>query len=259
MQDRYVGDIGDYVKLAILRALMPGTRLGVARWLYPDEAHNSDGRHIGYLSRPDQWRAYDPELFDSLGAVVAQGRRRVQALQDAAVLANAVYCDEIIPTIGTPADRRAGRSAWFDRVRTQLAECDLVFADPDNGLETAGFSPGSLVGGKCIALAEVAGLAAPNRTLVIYHHQTRRKGGHIAELAHWADRLRGLGFATVDAIRSRPYSPRAFFILDAPPEMRARAGQLVSRWHGHLSWHEDVQVPTWNQEPFFRSGCSAAY
>lgn len=48
MQDRYVGDIGDYVKLGILRALMPGERLGVAWWLYPDEAHNADGRHIGY-------------------------------------------------------------------------------------------------------------------------------------------------------------------------------------------------------------------
>ena len=244
MQDRYVGDIGDYVKQAILRALMPGYHLGIAWWLYPDEAHNSDGRHIGYLSQPGLWRSYDPELFDSLAAVVAQGRRRVQALQDASILANATYCDEIIPTTGSPADRRAGRSAWFNRVRTQLADCDLVFADPDNGLETAGFSPGALVGGKCIAFAEVAALATPNRTLVIYHHQTRRKGGHIAELAHWAERLRGLGFGTVDAIRSRPYSPRAFFILDAPPPIRMRAAQLVARWQGHLSWHEDVHNPT---------------
>lgn len=43
MQNRYVGDIGDYVKLAILRALLPGRRLGVAWWLYPDERHNRDG------------------------------------------------------------------------------------------------------------------------------------------------------------------------------------------------------------------------
>ena len=30
MQNRYTGDIGDYVKLSILRALSPGYRLGVA-------------------------------------------------------------------------------------------------------------------------------------------------------------------------------------------------------------------------------------
>jgi hypothetical protein len=40
MQNRYVEDIGDYVKLAILRALSsrPSVRrLGVAWWLFPDE------------------------------------------------------------------------------------------------------------------------------------------------------------------------------------------------------------------------------
>ena len=33
MQDRYVGDIGDYLKLGILRALSPGYRIGIAWWL----------------------------------------------------------------------------------------------------------------------------------------------------------------------------------------------------------------------------------
>ena len=52
MQNRYVGDIGDYLKLGILRALSPKYRLGVAWWIYPDETHNADGQHIGYLDRP---------------------------------------------------------------------------------------------------------------------------------------------------------------------------------------------------------------
>ena len=50
VQNRYAGDIGDYLKLAILRALSRGYRLGIAWWLYPDESHNGDGRHIGYLA-----------------------------------------------------------------------------------------------------------------------------------------------------------------------------------------------------------------
>ena len=242
MQDRYVGDIGDFVKLAMLRAPMPGERLGVAWWLYPDEAHNADGRHISYLRSPGQWRAYDTDLFDGLAVVVANGRRQVRALQDAGLLPQAEFCDEIIPTNGTPAERRVGRAAWFGRVQARLAGCSIVFADPDNGLETAGFSPGARVSGKCISLDEVTALAAPGRTLVIYHHQTRRKGGHIAELAYWADRLRAQGFPTVDAIRSRPFSARAFFILGAPAPLRARARQFAARWRGHLSWHEDVPL-----------------
>lgn len=70
MQNRYTGDIGDYVKLAILRALSPGYRLGVAWWLYPDENHNQDGRHTGYLNHPESWRHLDPDLFDTLHQIV---------------------------------------------------------------------------------------------------------------------------------------------------------------------------------------------
>ena len=50
MQDRYAGDVDDYVKLALLRALAPGRKLGVAWYLYPDEDHNADGRHVSYIT-----------------------------------------------------------------------------------------------------------------------------------------------------------------------------------------------------------------
>jgi len=80
VQNRYAGDVGDYVKLALLRALVPGFKLGVAWYLYPDEAHNSDGRHTAYLNDPAKWRELDPELFDGLAHVV-RGRRSVAALE----------------------------------------------------------------------------------------------------------------------------------------------------------------------------------
>lgn len=240
MQDRYVGDFGDFVKLALLRALMPGYRLGVAWWLYPDENHNSDGRHIGYLQQPSVWRAFDPDLFDGLAKIVASGDRRVVALQDAGFFPGAAFCDKIIPTEGTPAQRRACRAAWFARVQAIMAGRDLVFLDPDNGLEPANFSAGAAVGGKCVSLEQLAALSGPDRTLIVYHHQTRRKGGHLAELRYWADRLRGVGFRAVDAVRSRPYSPRAFFLLDASPDVRDRAEQFTVQWKGLLSWHPDA-------------------
>jgi hypothetical protein len=62
MHNRYVGDIGDYVKLGILCTLSPKYRLGVAWWLFLDEVHNDDGRHIGYLPRSEEWRRYNPHL-----------------------------------------------------------------------------------------------------------------------------------------------------------------------------------------------------
>jgi hypothetical protein len=243
MQDRYSGDIGDYVKLAILRALMPGRRLGVAWWLYPDESHNGDGRHIGYLDQPQTWRAHDPQAFDHLKSVVASGERRVAALEDAALLPGAVYFREPAPTGGTKPWRRAERQAWLTRLEGALAPCDLIFLDPDNGLETKSFDLGAAKAGKSVALSELVALHRPGRTLVVYHHQTRRRGGHEVELAHWGQRLRSAVFSQVDALRASPFSARAFFLLDAAPELRARAADLAARWLGRMTWRPDLGRP----------------
>jgi hypothetical protein len=241
MQDRYTGDIGDYVKLAILRALAPGRVLGVAWWLYPDESHNNgDGRHTGYLDQPERWRAFDPAAFDHLRAVVASDRRHVAALEDAGLLPGARFFREPVPTGGTARERRTARTAWLGRLVAATDDCDLLFLDPDNGFETKDFDLGAARAGKSVALSELQALQRPGRTLLVYHHQTRMRGGHDQELEHWGERLRGCGFRQVDALRASAYSARAFFLLDAAPELRARASALAGHSPGRLSWRPDL-------------------
>ena len=36
----------------------------------------------------------------------------------------------------------------------------------------------------------------------------------------------------VNALRAKPYSPRAYFLLNAPPDIRQRAKQIASDWPG---------------------------
>jgi hypothetical protein len=242
MQNRYVGDIGDFVKLGILRALSPGHRLGVAWWLHPDEAHNDDGRHIGYLRQPEQWRHLDPTLFDALSEIVNSGQRNVRVLEAANILPGSIFASEVVPVYGTVSQRPQMRRQWFETVKHTLDGADLVFVDPDNGLEPAGYSLGSAKAGKSILVSELRALARPGRCLIVYHHHTRRKGGHHSENEYWADRLRQSGLATVDALRARPYSPRAFFLLDAPDDVRQRAEQIEVNWRGWITWHPDRTV-----------------
>ena len=238
MQDRYVGDIGDYVKLAILRAIMPESRLGVAWWRYPNESHNSDGRHTGYLGQPGLWRSLDPDLFDQLKDIVTLGDRRVEALQRADMLPGAIHFDEPISVLGAPVQRAAARDRWFSRVLSAVDGCDLVFLDPDNGLETKNFDAGARKAGKSVCLAELQALGNHGRTLIVYHHQTRMAGGHQHELAHWGERLKGEGFHTVDALRASAYSARAFFLLNGTPKIRSRAEQIATKWgERRLTWH----------------------
>ena len=240
MQDRYSGDIGDYVKLAILRSLATGRRLGIGWWLYPDESHNDDGRHVQYLKEPNVWRAYDPDTFDHLKQVVSRGQRSVEALESHTLLPGATFFREPIPTLGSVAVRKADRAAWLARFCEAVAPCDLIFLDPDNGFETKRFNLGAAKAGKSVALSELEVLRRPGRTLLVYHHQTRMSGGHEYELEHWGARLRAAGYGQVDALRASPFSARAFFILDGSPELRLRAERLSAQWSPRITWRPNL-------------------
>ncbi len=93
-----------------------------------------------------------------------------------------------------------------------------VFVDPDNGLEPASFRDGSAMAGKSVLFRELSELKQPGRCLIVYHHHTRRAGGHYAAIAFWADRLCASGFRSVDALRAKPCSARVYFLLDVPPK-----------------------------------------
>jgi hypothetical protein len=55
VQDRYAGDLGDFLKFGLLRQHATGDghdrpmRLGVVRYRTADDSHNADGKHVGYL------------------------------------------------------------------------------------------------------------------------------------------------------------------------------------------------------------------
>lgn len=252
MQDRYVGDVGDYVKLALLRALKPGYRLGLGWWLHPDETHNGDGRHVGYLDAPAEWRGIDPQVFDCLRDVVRSGARRIEALEASGLLDNAAFHREVLPAEGTGRPLATARKRWLADMKAATETCDLLFVDPDNGLEPLRFSFGSRRSAKSVALCELRALQRRDRCLVVYHHQTRRKGGHRAEISHWGKRLHQDGHARVDVVRARPYSPRAYFLLNAPADVRERCALFCERSPDKLNWipdahHDESVVASYGQ------------
>ena len=161
-------------------------------------------------------------------------------MQASHLIPGATYADDVIPNSGPIAQRLSARRAWLVGVQRTLKQADLLFLDPDNGLEPAGFHPTALKSGKSITLSELRELVMPGRCLIVYHHQSRRRGGHYAEMKHCAARPRASGFATVDALRGRPYSPRAYFLLDAPTDVRHRAEAIERYWEGLITWHPEI-------------------
>ena len=216
MQNRYAGDIGDYIKYTLLRRLSVGKRLGLAWYLFPDQAGTGDGRHTKYLGRPARWRGLDPCVFDAMKRIVS-GERSVAAVEAAGLLPSAVFAGDPLHTNLHGQDRRDWRSAWFRGTLASLRGCDIVFADPDNGLcKDERFSAGARDDWKRLPVAEALELAE-GRTAIFYHHNTRARGGHEKEIEEWMGLL-----GCRAALRWRRVSSRTFFIVNPDREVEDR-------------------------------------
>jgi hypothetical protein len=83
---------------------------------------------------------------------------------------------------------------------------------------------------KSAALDELVALHRDGRSLLLYHHQSRFRGGAAAEAAHVGRRLLDSGFSSVAAVRLRPYSSRFDFLIDGSATLRARLSEFAARW-----------------------------
>jgi hypothetical protein len=179
MQNRYVGDVGDFAKYGLLRRLVADGEfeLAVVWCLFDDESHNADGRHTSYLKRPE-FRSLDPELHDRLARIVKQGRRSVRQVSKARIFPpKTTFFDMLIaPPNDVRTDRTARethRAMWLSRALAATVSCDLVFFDPDNGLETPSVPRRARKAGKYVFLDELKPFWNRGQSLVVYHHLNR--------------------------------------------------------------------------------------
>jgi hypothetical protein len=119
----------------------------------------------------------------------------------------------------------------------RLKNCDLVFADPDNGIAPGGLKLTCSRAGKSVFVAEIKALTDDQRAIVVYHHQSRRKGGHLKEILYLAQRLDASGLQVSGVLRAKPWSPRAFFILNGDAELCTRARDVAKVWGSLMSWY----------------------
>ena len=187
MQNRYTGDIGYFGKYGLLRALCSPVgegqklQLGVVWYLVPDESHNSDGKLIQYLdptAKKDRFlRRCDPELYDTLADIVQNNERRVSSIHKSSILPpNTVFYNELLTFDGMPTNnpashrkRIAYRNGWVQGAISATEKCDIIFFDPDNGLEV-GTKRHAKRGPKYTFYDEIEPYWQRDQSLVIYQH-----------------------------------------------------------------------------------------
>ena len=177
MQNKYVGDIGDFGKYALLRSISrTGLTLGVNWYLTPDENHNTDGKHTSYLQK-NTYSSYDVELYYILKDIVDNDRRNVSSVQKSMILpGNTVYYDSILDLNDEPDSlkRHMLRQSWHNSALNRLKDCKIVFLDPDNGLQVKSVSLTGQKGNKYIGLDELKDYFKLGQSIIFYNHRERK-------------------------------------------------------------------------------------
>lgn len=183
MKDQYVADVNDFLKYALLRSLASAGLKVYAAWMLTPADGRSDGGRVGYLSRPELYRDVDAQLFDELRGLVELGSRSVAAIEERGFLALEGSTCQVV------RDDATSRRAYIDEVITGSRGADLVFFDPDNGLEVTSIGFGQRSSSKYLLWDELARTYASGHSVVVYQHFPRRPRQSF--LADLATRIRG--------------------------------------------------------------------
>ncbi|ADR36711.1 hypothetical protein Ocepr_1254 [Oceanithermus profundus DSM 14977] len=171
MKNQYFGDINDYRKYGLLRSVLAASRMSLyVAWMLTEDDGGTDGGRIDYLQDPDRWSRFDPELFETLRKAVAEeGRRDVEVLERSGLLSPARYFREPVPR------RSDERERWFARLADGAGGADLVFLDPDVGVESKSASSGNHGSERYVFWHELRQLWDQNNSLLLYQHFPREE------------------------------------------------------------------------------------
>ena len=227
MQNRYVGDIGDFGKYGLLRALIgfqvgsasePRLPLGAVWYLYPDEVDSFDGKFTGFLrptaANDNRFRACDPLLYDTLRCLVKAGHRTVASVRHGDIFPdNTAYYEPSLSYADAPtrATRESRRQTWAQEALAATAAAGLVFLDPDNGL-SATMNRFHKKGPKFVFMEDLIPYVHRGQSLVIYHH-LGRQGTAEQQIESWSAEL-GEQLGRVPwSLRFHRGSARVFFVI----------------------------------------------
>ncbi|MCK6526772.1 hypothetical protein L6R50_04195 [Myxococcota bacterium] len=239
MKDQYFGDINDYRKYGLLRVLKSGGgSLQVAWMLTPDDG-GRDGGSRSYLDDPDRWAGHDPDLYHGLRDLLASSLRgpSVTLLERSDLLPGASYHSVRVP------DGRRARDSWSEDLLRAASGTDLVFLDPDIGIEIPSCPAGRAGSSGYVTWREVEGLWAAGSSVLIYQHYRREPRRPFAE--RLAGELRSrTGGGLVEAF----HTPHVLFLLAAQDRHAGRFGAAIpslrQRWRGQIEPLGLADLPT---------------
>ncbi len=252
MQDAYFGDVGDFGKYGLLRKLCgisepdnsPKYSLGVA-WYLTNCRNGNDGKHISYLKESKKnsrvFRDCNRDLYDELQKVVCkEGYRCVKAANRPTILGPSTrFHDEVLEydQWTGPAsfrDRIERREEWLRAALKEMCGCQIVFLDPDNGLEISGVQRHQAKGAKYVFRDEFLEFWKLGCSVIVYQHcdfnskpddQLEKRRNQLIQAIKNSNLAANLDERAVTALKYQRGTTRGFLILP----VNAHGNVLVRR------------------------------
>ena len=172
MKNQYFGDINDYHKYALLRALLKGGKIKLlVAWMLTNDDNGPDGNKRRFLKNvKKKWRELDPDLFDFLLALHdSRSEPNVSLIEKTRkILPNTSFYSKNVE------DGIDARVDWQKGLMKAAFGTDLVFLDPDNGFEVKSKGIGNKGSSKYVYWEEIQPLFwDAGKSLLIYQHGRR--------------------------------------------------------------------------------------
>lgn len=208
MKNQYAGDVGDYTKLGILRGLEnAGFSIGLNWYLTPDEPEHSktftDGKHTKFLECDCD--TPDIDLYCALQKIGLSNNRTVARLERAKLFENTLFWNKML--------EGKSRDKWHLEAFKKLGKQDVIFLDPDNGLEVKSTNPYSKNGNKYTTYKEAADYYVQGATVIIYNHRDRKPENEYLKRFHRFKDMEETENAKMFYLRAARYSVRDYLFL----------------------------------------------
>lgn len=193
------------------------------------------GGHIEYLHQCEKWSHFDPDLFDALyKAIIVDKERNVVRAETASILDPEVFCfykKEL-------TDNVHEREEYFQEFLSFAQGRDLVFFDPDNGLEVKSTPRGRKNSSKFLYFEELSKTFSVGHSVLVFQFFMMQKPEDVIseKTGQIFSRLKVEEIATFN-------TPSVIYFLVPQSkhlhELRQRSEQVPNAWGKQIvpKWH----------------------
>ena len=163
----------------------------------------TDGKHTSYLKcacdTPDVY------LHSILKKIGLSNNRTVARLERAKLFEKALFWNKLLEA--------QKRDEWHFKALKKLSKQDIIFLDPDNGLEVKSTKPCSKNGNKYTTYKEAADYYSHGATVIIYNHRDRKPENEYIKRFYRFKDIEKTKNAKMFYLRASRYSVRGYLFL----------------------------------------------